>query len=141
MKRKSTLKRHVKYLLILVLFLPSFFPTLFVLFSAFEYGSTFEYHGMYNTQGEDDDQNDENKEATKHEPKATTTDFDDLDELLQGLTEEELKELSVIDPDVNRFHFHTLVLEIVSIFCLGFKRSCQHEMFVPLRKGRIRKNE
>ena len=70
---------------------------------------------MYNTQGEDDDQNDENKKVTKHEPKATT-DFDDLDELLQGLTEEELKELSVIDPDVNIFHFHALVLEIVSIF-------------------------
>jgi len=59
---------------------------------------------MYNTQGEDDDQNDEDKKITKHEPKATTTDFDDLDELLQGLTEEELKELSVIDPDVNSFH-------------------------------------
>ena len=70
---------------------------------------------MYNTQGEDDDQNDENKKVTKHEPKATTTDFDDLDELLQGLTEEELKELSVIDPDVNSVHFHALVLEIVSI--------------------------
>ena len=73
-----------------------FFP------SAFEYGSTYEYHGQYSSKGDDEikensDQNEISDQSTSQLPE-----LDDLDELLQGLSEQELRELSVIDPDVNK---------------------------------------
>ena len=61
-------------------------------FTAFEYGSTYEYHGMYNVQGEE--QNEDTKKVEKVELD------DDIDDLLNDLSPEELAELSVIDPDV-----------------------------------------
>lgn len=62
-------------------------------FTAFEYGSSYEYHGMYNIQTEHD----------KKEEKRSEEEFDDdpdLDQLLSQLTPEELTELSRTDPDV-----------------------------------------
>ena len=68
-------------------------------FAAFEYGSNYEYHGSYNTKG--DEENNDGAENDEESPPSSRITFDDLDELLEGLNEEELKELSIIDPDVN----------------------------------------
>ena len=64
-------------------------------FAAFEYGSNYEYHGSYNIKGAGDEENNE----TENDQESRIT-FDDFDELLEGLNEQELKELSIIDPDV-----------------------------------------
>ena len=68
-------------------------------FAAFEYGSNYEYHGSYNTKG--DEENNDGAENDEESSPSSRITFDDLDELLEGLNEEELKELSIIDPDVN----------------------------------------
>ena len=74
-------------------------------FAAFEYGSNYEYHGSYNTKG--DEENNDGAENDEESPPSSRITFDDLDELLEGLNEEELKELSIIDPDVNcTFKYH-----------------------------------
>ena len=70
--------------------------------SAFEYGSTYEYHGQYSSKSDDEvkensDRNEISDQSTRQLPE-----LEDLDELLQGLSEQELRELSVIDPDVNK---------------------------------------
>merc|ERR1712223_1901677 len=66
-------------------------------FAAFEYGSNYEYHGSYNIKG--DEENNDGAENDEESPPSSRITFDDLDELLEGLNEEELKELSIIDPD------------------------------------------
>jgi hypothetical protein len=72
-------------------------------FAAFEYGSSYQYHGMFNVKGDDDPgakQTDEDKYSDKRQKVPS---LDDLDELLLALTDQELNELSVIDPDVSLF--------------------------------------
>ena len=65
-------------------------------FTAFEYGSTYEYHGLYRTKTEE---NVEILEDRKVSEVSNISTNDDIDELLNSLNEEELAELSIIDPD------------------------------------------
>ena len=90
-------------------------------FTAFEYGSSYEYHGMYNNiEGDKTDSNaksdlemEQNSSLIMHQQqqsseKQTTMSgeqktsglFDDLDDLFGTLTAEEVAELSIVDPDV-----------------------------------------
>ena len=67
-------------------------------FAAFEYGSNYEYHGSYNIKAAGDGE--KNDAENDQEFSSSRIGFDDFDELLEGLNEQELKELSIIDPDV-----------------------------------------
>ena len=96
-------------------------------FAAFEYGSNYEYHGSYNIKAaEDGEKND--PENDQEFSSSTRIGFDDFDELLEGLNEQELKELSIIDPDV----MYSKCLKNM-IFFRGFKRKlvifCKTELF------------
>ena len=86
-------------------------------FAAFEYGSNYEYHGSYNIKGAGDEENNE----TENDQESRIT-FDDFDELLEGLNEQELKELSIIDPDVM------------------YSKSLKNMIFFVLRKIRLVQN-
>ena len=67
-------------------------------FTAFEsYGSTYEYHGLYNTKSEESNDS-EGRKTSKEEDHGSEI-IDDIDELLDSLNEEELAELAIVDPD------------------------------------------
>ena len=69
-------------------------------FAAFEYGSNYEYHGSYNIKSVGDEEKNDPENDQEFSSSSSRIGFDDFDELLEGLNEQELKELSIIDPDV-----------------------------------------
>jgi hypothetical protein len=109
-------------------------------FTAFEYGSSYEYHGMYNNiEGAATDSNAKSdlemeqnsslimqqqqssaKQTTMSGEQKTSGLFDDLDDLFGTLTAEEVAELSIVDPDVRLFIIIDKVLTLKQIFPLFF---------------------
>ena len=101
-------------------------------FTAFEYGSSYEYHGMYNNiEGDKTDSNTKSdlemeqnsslimqqqqtsaKQTRMSGEQNTSGLFDDLDELFGTLTAEEVAELSIVDPDVRLF----IIIDKVQLF-------------------------
>ena len=107
-------------------------------FTAFEYESSYEYHGMYNieTTAASSDQtaasstnyvkSDLEKNQSSLMPsmssrqsseQTSTKLFDDFDDLLQTLTADEVAELSVVDPDVRMLQLNNMCTYLVFFYC------------------------
>lgn len=100
-------------------------------FTAFEYGSTYEYHGMYNIQGETAAAAGDQKDP-KSSSETDELEDQDVDELLSKLSKEELAELSKTDPDVSLYFGAQKNPRAVNKYYLGFQCTGQSKMLVSL---------
>ena len=109
-------------------------------FTAFEYESSYEYHGMYNIEAtaassdqtsasstnyvkSDLEKNQSSlmpsmssRHSSSSSEKTSTKLFDDFDDLLKTLTADEVAELSVVDPDVRMLQLNNMCTYLVFFY-------------------------